>query len=170
MVVTGLLVETADPSHADARALTDALRAELGALYDDEGAGAFSEDDVRVPRSAFLLARLEGRPVACGALCPCEGGPAHLCEIKRMFVVKDARGKGISRAILWALEEKAASFGYAAVRLETGLRQPEAINLYVKSGYSRIPRYGRYANQPMSACFEKKVAPPGAGPPHPSRP
>ncbi len=159
MDTTGLTIQTCDPSDPDARALLEAFRAELGALYDGGGQEADAGEGLRAPRSAFLIARLDDRPVACGALRPCEGAPAHVCEIERMYVVKEARGKGLSRTLLAALEAKALSFGYTLVKLETGLRQPEAINLYVKSGYSRIPRYGRYTNQPLAACFEKALKP-----------
>ena len=74
-----------------------------------------------------------------------------------MYVRLQERGMGVSTEILRKLEESAGTFGYTTVRLETGLLQPEAIHLYVKAGYTRIARYGIYAKNPMSACFQKTL-------------
>jgi GNAT superfamily N-acetyltransferase len=75
------------------------------------------------------------------------GGPAHRGtdgEIKRMYVSPDARGRGIGRAVLAAL-------------LETGLRQGEALALYERAGFSRIPAFGEYASSPLSVCMAKDL-------------
>jgi GNAT superfamily N-acetyltransferase len=74
-----------------------------------------------------------------------------------MYVTPGARGQGLSRALLAALEEEARSLGYAFVRLETGDRQPEAIGLYVSSGYLPIPRFGPFAEDERSVCLEKRL-------------
>ena len=150
-------VAAEDPAGPEAAQLTAELSAELGARYDDDGGGAFVPADAAVPRSAFVIARVEGRAVGCGAVVPHDPAQPHMAEIKRMFVKAEERGKRVSTDILHKLEELAGSFGYTIVRLETGLLQPEAIHLYVKSGYTRIARYGRYAQNPMSACFQKKL-------------
>lgn len=63
----------------------------------------------------------------------------------------------MARAILSKLEQLAWSCGYRSARLETGVRQPGAIHLYETSGYQRIEPYGRYANDPLSLCFEKSL-------------
>jgi len=75
-----------------------------------------------------------------------------------MFVVPDARGLGLSRALLRALEEEARALGYLAVRLETGERQPEAVGLYRATGYEPIARYWPYADDERSVYFEKRWA------------
>jgi len=105
--------------------------------------------------AAFLVARRHGQPVGCGAIRPFEPGVA---EGKRMFVVQEARGRGVGRAILENLETFATNFGYRSVRLETGLIQPEAISLYQSAGYHRAPCYGPYHENPMSVCFEKELS------------
>ena len=74
-----------------------------------------------------------------------------------MFVVR-RRGRGVGRAILESLEAFAKNFGYRSIRLETGLKQPEAIGLYDTAGYHRAPCYGPYRENSMSVCFEKKLS------------
>jgi GNAT superfamily N-acetyltransferase len=150
-------VAPADPQSPEATRLLAELSAELGARYDDDGAGAFVPADATAPRSAFLIARVEGRAVGCGAVVPHDPAQPHIAEIKRMYVAVEERGRGVSTEVLRELEDRARSFGYTAVRLETGLLQPEAIHLYVKAGYTRIARYGTYAKNPMSACFQKTL-------------
>jgi ribosomal protein S18 acetylase RimI-like enzyme len=66
-------------------------------------------------------------------------------EIKRMYVVKAARGRGLARAMLIHLEQTAATAGADAIVLETGYQQPEAIALYRSAGYRDVPRFGHYA-------------------------
>jgi GNAT superfamily N-acetyltransferase len=92
--------------------------------------------------------------VACGAFRPLE---RRVAEIKRMFVVPDCRGRGYSKGVLMELERLARKDGYTTVRLETANRQPEAIGLYERSGYQRIPNFGVYRNSTRSVCFEKQV-------------
>ncbi|MGI9165141.1 MAG: GNAT family N-acetyltransferase [Pyrinomonadaceae bacterium] len=105
--------------------------------------------------AVFLLARIAERAVGCGAFRPLWAGEA---EVKRMFVLPEARGLGVGREILQQLESAAGEMGYTSLRLETGLRQPEAIGLYESAGYRRVPCYGPYADNPMSVCFEKLLA------------
>jgi len=157
MAATIVSVAPTDPKSPAAARLLAELSAELGARYEDDGAGAFVPADAAVPRSAFVIAQIEDRPVGCGALVPHDPAQPLIAEIKRMYVKTEERGKHVSTDILRKLEELAGSFGYTAVRLETGLLQPEAIHLYIKSGYTRIARYGQYAKNPMSACFQKKL-------------
>jgi putative acetyltransferase len=78
-------------------------------------------------------------------------------EIKRMYVEPEMRGKGISKLILNELEQWAIKLGYDKAVLETGINQPEAINLYGKSGYVRTPNYSPYVNMPNSICMKKNI-------------
>lgn len=138
------------------RALADALETELLATYDgDPGSGDLPHASVfEPPGGAFLIGRLAGEAVACGGIARYDETTA---EIRRMYVVPDARGRGLSRLLLVALEEEARALGYAFVRLETGNRQAAAIGLYVSAGFRPIPRYGPFANDPKSICFEKRL-------------
>ena len=93
-------------------------------------------------------------PVGCGAFKPYDDTSV---EIKRMFVRPAYRGKGIAGAVLKELELWAAELNYKACILETGKKQPEAIGLYQKSGYTFIPNYGQYENVSNSVCMKKEI-------------
>jgi GNAT superfamily N-acetyltransferase len=149
--------------------LVQALLVDLNERYADEveegNAEAPDDDDylaevtpelVSAPRGAFLVAWLEGEPAGCGAVKPL-AGDATKGEIKRMYTVPTARRRGISRALLVALETKAAELGYGFLQLETGLAQPEAIALYESHGWHRITPYGHYKHSPQSVCFAKAI-------------
>lgn len=94
-------------------------------------------------------------PVACGALKPFD---SKAVEIKRMFTQPEYRGQGIARKVLLALEQWAIELGYSSCVLETGLRNPEALGLYKKFGYLKIPNYGQYIGVSNSICFEKLIS------------
>jgi len=94
----------------------------------------------------------KGKAVGCGAFKPFD---ENSVEIKRMFVHPDFRKRGIAALILNELEIWSASISYGRCVLETGKKQPEAIALYLKSGYLLIPNYGQYIGIDNSVCFEK---------------
>lgn len=141
-----------------ARALIAALDADLLCRYPEEGATHFrlDEDDVRPGRGAFVVAYRGGRPVGCGAV---RGLAAQAAELKRMFVVPDARGARIGARILAVLEGEARALGVVRLVLEAGARQPEALALYRRAGFVEIPRFGEYVDSPLSLCMEKVLAP-----------
>lgn len=150
---SALVVEAASPFETEASTLLAQLRAELVEKYPDELEGTpFRPEQLAVPGAVFLLARIAERAVGCGAFRPLE---PRIAEVKRMFVLPEARRFGVGRKILEQLESAAGVMGYASLRLETGLRQPEAIQLYESAGYRRVPCYGPYADNPLSVCFEK---------------
>jgi len=152
-----LKVDVADPRGPEAAELIRALSAELARRYDymEDGSGGFKPEDALGPRGAFVIGRIRGDPVACGAIRPLE---EDVAELKRVFVKVDFRGRGYSKAIVNDLEQQARVRGYKVMRLETGVRQPEAISLYESLGYHRIPNYGEYRDSGLSVCFEKKLA------------
>ena len=82
-------------------------------------------------------------------------GTRATAEIKRMYVMPRVRKAGVARTMLAHLERTAADAGIAALVLETGTRQPEAIALYESSGYVEIPGFGFYREAPLSRCFGK---------------
>lgn len=92
--------------------------------------------------------------IGCGAIKEYE---SKIMEVKRMYTLPDARGKGIATKLLNELERWAIELSYEKFILETGKRQPEAISFYKKCGYTLIPNYGQYTNAENSLCFEKQL-------------
>ena len=139
-----------------AQALIRDLNGELRERYPEPGANHFrlDADEVAQGRGAFLVAYRGDDPVACGAI-RLEG--SHTAEIKRMYVVPDARGRGISRLLLAALEAEGRKLGARRLVLETGERQTEALALYERTGFVRIPRFGEYVSSPLSVCMAKEL-------------
>jgi len=150
---SALTVTIHDPNGEVATRLIQDLCSELSERYGTPPS-AFSPDEVLAPRTAFVVARLGGQPIGCGALRRLDESTG---EVKRMYVVPNGRRRGIARRILQALEQFAAGFNYRAIRLETGLEQPEAIGLYESSGYHRVAPYGHHKDDPRSVCFEKAI-------------
>jgi GNAT superfamily N-acetyltransferase len=145
--------------HPDAQSLRRAQRAELDARYgsdDHEPGTPPSAADVPV----FLVARADdGRPIACGGLRPLADsvvGPAT-AEVKRMYVVPEARGSGVAAGLLRALEEAARERGMRRIALETGVLQPDAIRFYEREGYASIPLFGSYIGSADSLCFARAL-------------
>jgi len=151
MVVEGVAFDSVDVT-----ALVEAQQAEMRELYEGEAdIGPTREAAMFVePDGVFLVVREEGRAVACGGVCRFDETRA---ELKRMYVVPEARGRGLGRRLLVELEAEARRLGYAGIVLETGDRQTEALGLYASAGYERIPCYGVYATRALSMCFEKTL-------------
>ena len=93
-------------------------------------------------------------PLGCGAIKVYE---PNTMEVKRMYTSPESRKKGIATKILSELEKWAFELSYGRCILETGKKQPEAIGLYKKSGYTQIPNYGQYSGVENSVCFEKEL-------------
>ena len=151
---TGAVViaaETAD--QPEVRSLLAQSDAYFASLYPAESNHLVDIATLCAPRVRFLVARLGTTAVGCGALVL---GPPGEAEIKRMFVAPRARGLRIGRQILEALEATARAEGVRVIRLETGIRQPEALQLYRSSGYAERGPFGSYQPDPLSAFFEKR--------------
>ena len=134
-------------------ALADALMAELEVRYGgpDEADGLHA-DQLAPPNGTFLVAWIDDEAVGCGGLRQLESGVG---EIKRMYVAPSARRAGVARTVLTELEQTARSLGYKHLKLETGTEQPEAIELYLSTGYEQIEPYGVYKDSPLSRCYAK---------------
>ncbi|MEJ8757378.1 GNAT family N-acetyltransferase [Pontibacter sp. H259] len=101
-----------------------------------------------------IVVYLNGKAAGCGAIKPYT---KSIAEVKRMFVHPDYRRQGIAKQVLTALEEWAKELGYTSTILETGMKQPEAIELYKNSNYTVIPNYGQYAGVENSVCMQKQL-------------
>jgi GNAT superfamily N-acetyltransferase len=149
-------LEPTDPEHPDAIRCFAAYFAELDwrseTGFDQEASVKVHPEEVRPPRGLVLVARLRGEAVGCAAL------RLHRdawCEIKRMWVAESARGLGIGRRLLGALEARARDHGARVARLDTNHNLVEAIALYRSAGYVEIPRFN---DEPFADhWFEKRL-------------
>jgi putative acetyltransferase len=151
---------------AVAASLIADLNRDLSADYPEPGTTHFRLDpnEVSAGNGIFVVARWEGHPVGCGALrcirdpeLTRELGP-RAGELKRMYVARDLRGKGIGRALLDRLESEARLMGLDRLVLETGIRSPQALALYRNAGFTAIPAYGEYVASPTtSVCLSKAL-------------
>jgi putative acetyltransferase len=135
--------------------LLDAGDAYVAALYPAESNHMLDVPALKKPGAVFVVARDNGQVVGCAALVNSGGGWA---EIKRMFVAPVARGQQIGRKLLQKIEAIATERGVTLLRLETGVKQPQALSLYRSAGYIDIGPFGQYAPDPLSVFMEKSVA------------
>jgi putative acetyltransferase len=145
------------PDAPDVDRLLRALDDYLNELYrPEENFLDLPAGDVAGGRGEFLVARMGGAVVGCGAVRQLDETTA---EVKRMFVDPAVRGRGVGRRLLEELEAWAVAAGMTRLVLEAGDRQEEAIRLYVEFGFRPIPCFGEYADAPLSSCFEKVFTP-----------
>lgn len=134
------------------------MRAEVGVLYAGLDLNAkempkAGPDELNPPNGLFLVGYLDGEAVCCGGLKRLDD---EACEIKRMYVAPQARGRGVGRQLLVELEDRAMRLGFQVARLDTGNRQPDAQHLYESSGYRPI---GNFNSNPIATYFgEKRLA------------
>ena len=146
-----------DPGSADAQWCVGQYFAELNARFNTgfDPSLSISADiaELTPPAGLFLIARVGGRPVGCGALKFHAGAPA---ELKRMWVARDARGLGVGRRLLAELEREARDAGVEVLHLETNASLTEAIALYRKTGFVEVPAFNDepYAHH----WFEKRLS------------
>ncbi|WP_455351253.1 GNAT family N-acetyltransferase [Streptomyces sp. SYSU K217416] len=149
--------------HPDAVKLNDQVQLEYAERYDGEGdVTPLDPAMFRAPSGLYLLAYDDQeRPVATGGWRAQEqNGEGYAdgdAELKRMYVVPEARGLGLARRILAALEDSARAAGRLRMVLETGTAQPEAIALYTSSGYLPCTKFGHYREYDNSRCFAKPL-------------
>ena len=145
-----------DPRRADVRRIIAESGAYLQTLYPSESNHLIEVDALAAPDAVFLVARRDGELL--GSIAFWIIAPGH-AEIKRMFVRAEARGNGVGRRLLKALEDAARQRNVDRISLETGIRQPEAIGLYRASGYQDCPPFGTYRPDPLSLFMTKRLRP-----------
>ncbi|KAB1977322.1 MULTISPECIES: GNAT family N-acetyltransferase [Streptomyces] len=149
--------------HPDAVKLNDQVQAEYAERYGDDGDATHMDARMFVPPlGLYLIAYDErDRPVATGGWRTQdendEGYSDGDAELKRMYVVPEARGLGLARRMLAALEEDARTAGRVRMVLETGSKQPEAVALYASSGYEPCAKFGYYRFHELSLCYAKAL-------------
>ncbi|HEV7306524.1 GNAT family N-acetyltransferase [Ensifer sp.] len=142
------------PSQTAVIRLLELSDAYAASLYPAESNHMVDLASLEQPEVSFFVARRDDDVVGCCALVEAGDGTA---EIKRMFVDPEARGLKVGKLLLEALEARARQLGCQAVRLETGIYQPEAIGLYRRAGYVERPPFGSYQPDPLSLFMEKAI-------------
>jgi GNAT superfamily N-acetyltransferase len=135
--------------------LIEAMRTEMAALYtglelDGATMPKAGPSELGPPDGSFIVGWSDGREVCCGGY---KRLPDGACEIKRMYVAEEARGRGVARRLLRELERRAGEHGYTIARLDTGPRQPHARRLYKSAGYAEI---GNFNENPVASFFGEK--------------
>mgnify|MGYP000138513336 CR=1 FL=1 len=141
-------------SHSDFAVLVAELDADL-AKRDGEEHAFYSQFNSIDILQHVVICYENDVAIGCGAI---KEFSKTSVEVKRMYVPPKQRGKGIASQILRELENWASEMGYTKCVLETGKRQPEAIALYTKNGYTIIPNYDPYKEMENSVCFEKNLS------------
>lgn len=150
----------------------------MASLYPVESNHLVSSESLRSGDAVFLGAFISSsmlsspttpkQSVKTGTLS--SGGESGLCiacvaarfyreegyaEIKRLYVQEAYRGRGLSRALMSAIEAEILAEGIDCARLEMGIYQPEADALYRSIGYDDTPPFGDYLVDPLSQFLEK---------------
>ena len=138
-----------------AATLVQGMREDIATIYDGlvlDGPDMpkAGPDEMSPPHGAFVVGYEDAVAVCCGGI---KRLPDGACEIKRMFVVESARGRGVARALLAELERRARELGYEVARLDTGPRQMRAQRMYERAGYVAIENFN--AN-PVASFFGEK--------------
>jgi putative acetyltransferase len=148
-----VLVRIESPDQGDVRKLLQQLDAHMSSLYPAESNHLLGIEALLQPDIRFFVARQNGTARGCGALKLETDGTA---EVKRMYVDPASRGLGIGKSLMRAIEEMAQRVSVRTLRLETGIHQPEAIGLYIASGFREVPAFPPYRPDPLSRFFAKE--------------
>jgi GNAT superfamily N-acetyltransferase len=154
LTVTDIEIRVARFDDPDVQKLVADALAELAVRYGGSGDDTpVAPSDFSPPSGAFLVAEADGELIGCG------GWRTHGedAELKRMYTAPSARGRGVARRVLAAVEESARAHGRRRLILETGDRQPEAIALYTTSGYDLIDNFGYYRDEPGVLSFGRPL-------------
>ena len=137
--------------------LVGAMREEMGIMYeglalDGEQMPRAGQAELSPPGGAFIVGWAGGEPLCCDGVKRLDH---RACEIKRMYVVPEQRGRGVAPRLLHELEDRARALGYERARLDTGPQQPWAQRLYESEGYRSIEDFN--ANPVASFWGEKPL-------------
>jgi putative acetyltransferase len=153
-----ITIELVAAATQEVRELIGELNAVLGAAYEADQQHGLAIEQLFEPHVRFFLARLDGSAVGCGGVALF----ADYAEVKRMYTRPSARGRGLAKALLRKIEDEARGVGAPVLRLETGIRQPEAIGLYESMGFRSCGAFGPYAAMPArsietSLFYERSI-------------
>ena len=141
------------PLTADGLTLIAASQRALEEVFPPDAIFSFSPEELATPDVSFLVARDGGGPLGCVAMVDC----GDYVEVKRLFVPVQGRGRGLARALLAAIEDRARAAGKSFVRLETGDDLVAAVALYRAVGFVVCGPFGDYPAHPASLFMEKAL-------------
>jgi putative acetyltransferase len=151
-------VSLEDPAQPDIIALLGDGERHSASLYPAESNHHLPLEALRAPHIRFLVARDgDGRAIGSGAIALFGIEAQCWAELKQMWVIPDARGKGVSRVILEEIEARAMHDGARWLRLETGIENHAALALYQRTGFTRCGPFGDYQLDPLSVFMEKEL-------------
>lgn len=154
-----LRISLEDPAQPDIIALLQDGERHSANLYPAESIHQLPLEALRAVHIRFLVARDDtGRAIATGGIALFGSGAECWAELKRMWVVPNARGTGVSRALLQQLEARASNEGARCLRLETGIKNHAALVLYERAGFTRCGPFGDYRPDPLSVFMQKELA------------
>ena len=145
------------PDTPDAIALIDELQTHLESFYPPESRHGFSVDRLIKDGVAFFVLRVDDRPAGCGGI---KLFGRDFGELKRMYVRPEFRGRDYGALLVERLAQHARENGVTLLRLETGIHQQHAIRLYERLGFTRIPPFPPYFEDPLSRCYEMTIPTP----------
>lgn len=148
-----ITLEIVKPNRPDAVQLIAELDAYLNSLYPPESNYLLDIETLMQPSIRFVMAFVDGEAVGCGALWLKD----DYAEVKRMYVRQSCRGMGIGYKLLNKVETIAREAGITTLRLETGDSQPEALQLYERSGYTPCEKFGDYVHNAQNLFLEKRL-------------
>lgn len=149
--------------HPDAQRLIAEVQAEYVQRYGGPDSSPVDPLEFQPPQGLFAVGYLGAEPVAMGGWRrhddehPQTSWAAPSVEVKRMYVTEATRGRGHARAMLAYLEDTARQAGARWLLLETGSRQPEAVQLYQSCGYQPVPPFGYYADRELAIHLGKDL-------------
>ena len=154
MSEANICIAAEDPRQAGICELIVESDAYMRSLYPAGSNHLIDAEALAAPDTVFLTGRRDG--ILLGSIAYRVVAPGH-AEMKRLFVREHARGAGIGRKLLMALEDEARRRGIDRISLETGIKQPEAIGLYRACGYQGCNPFGDYRADPLSLFMTKRL-------------
>ena len=148
-----MIIKRVDSTDKDFQNLVRSLDADLAIRDGDDHAFYHQFNKIDLLKNCVVI-YMDKHAVACGAF---KSFSEDSVEIKRMYTNPEKRKSGLASRILYELEIRAKENGYKKCVLETGIKQHEAIALYQKNKYYKIPNYGQYIDVENSICFEKQL-------------
>lgn len=156
-----LRIEQVAVDHTDALALIEAVQQEYVVRYGGRDRTPMDPAEFTPPAGAFYVGYRDDVPVMTGAWRFRDDvtrlGSTRPAEVKRMYVVPEARRAGLARLMLAHLEATARTAGAEVMIMETGTAQPEAMALYQAAGYEPVEPFGHYRDEPLNRCYGRRL-------------